>query len=59
MDSLAQHEPGAGNVQILMEFGAACGSNAMVWPKNLGSIFDENRLVRLLAGMLHFHLTMG
>jgi len=35
MNAFAQHEPGVGNVQILMEFGATCGSNTMVWPKNL------------------------
>lgn len=32
MDSFAQHEPGVGNAQVLVELDAACGLDAMVWP---------------------------
>src|SRR3970040_769343 len=51
MDTFAQHEPGVGNVQVLMEFGAARGLNAMVWPKNLWPILGDDGVVGLLAGM--------
>jgi hypothetical protein len=52
MNAFAQHEPGVGNVQILVEFRAARGSNAMVRPKDLRSIVNKDRVVRLPAGML-------
>src|SRR5262245_48804985 len=52
MNTVAQHEPGVGNVQILVEFGAARVSNTMVRPKDLRPIFSKDCLMRLLAGML-------